>query len=484
MDQPIVILPDMFIQRMSDLLGPEAREFFDALHRPRMRGLRVNTLRTAPDTLVRRAPFALSPIPWAPEGFLYRHPDRPGLHPWYDAGVYYIQEPAAMAAAVLLDPQPGELVLDLAAAPGGKSTHIAARMENRGLLVANEPNPKRCRVLVQNLERLGVANALVTQEQPESLLRWAGTFDRVLLDAPCTGESMFRKDPAVAAAWNPRRILRNAERQHRMLATAAELVRPGGRLLYATCTFAPEENEQVIARFLGERQDFRLVPAELPGGAPGRPEWADGREELALCRRLWPHRVPADGHFYALLERAEDSVLAGRGRWTAAGRRPWKSTRLPARAAASILLQLPGASLPAHWELRGDTWIALPESLPRLGSLEGLRIAAKGVAWGIIRGTGFLPAHSLAMALPPGASPPSVVWPSDAPEVAAWLNGRSLPAPPNVPAGWVWVGVDGFPLGWGKISGGTLKNHYPKGLRRDLGSPASPEGTHGNDPEE
>ncbi|MBX6396445.1 MAG: RsmB/NOP family class I SAM-dependent RNA methyltransferase, partial [Alicyclobacillaceae bacterium] len=278
-----VTLPEEFIRRMRDLLGHESEAFFEALRGPRARGLRLNTLRTEPGPAAEKAPFSLRPLPWVPEGFLYHDPDRPGLHPWYDAGVYYIQEPSAIAAAVLLDPQPGELVLDLAAAPGGKASHLAARLANRGLLVANEPNPKRCRVLVQNLERLGVANALVTQENPKSLLRWAHTFDRVLVDAPCTGESMFRKDPGSVAAWSERRIRRHAELQQQILSVAADLVRPGGRLLYATCTFSPEENEQVIAWFLNHRPDYRLLPARLPGAAPGRPEWADGREDLSLC---------------------------------------------------------------------------------------------------------------------------------------------------------------------------------------------------------
>ncbi|MBX6396611.1 MAG: RsmF rRNA methyltransferase first C-terminal domain-containing protein, partial [Alicyclobacillaceae bacterium] len=312
-----------------------------------------------------------------------------------------------------------------------------------------------------------------TQENPKSLLRWAHTFDRVLVDAPCTGESMFRKDPGSVAAWSERRIRRHTELQQQILSVAADLVRPGGRLLYATCTFSPEENEQVIAWFLHHRPDYRLLPARLPGAAPGRPEWADGREDLSLCCRFWPHLAPVDGHFYALLERLPDArtnAPGGRPR-RSGGRRSVKSTQLPGRVAAVIRDHLPNVPLPEQWDQRGDTWIALPDSLSRLGSLDGLRIAAKGVAWGVVRGSAFIPSHSLAMALSREAVPASVVWSSDDPEVVEWLKGYSLPAPPGLPPGWVWVGVDGFPLGWGKIADGQLKNHYPKGLCRELEFP-------------
>lgn len=471
-DEFIPILPEAFVRRMQALLGPEAESFFDALHRPRDRGLRVNTFRITPEAFATRSPFSLQSLPWIQEGFAYRRPDRPGLHPWHDAGVYYLQDPSAMAAAILLDPQPGELVLDLAAAPGGKTTHLAARMDNRGLVVANEPHPQRVRVLGQNIERLGIRNTLVIQEKPENLVRrWPGQFDRVLVDAPCSGESMFRKDPVARSAWREEAVARNARVQRKILAAAAELVRPGGRLLYATCTFSPEENEQVIAWFLETRPDFRLVPAPLPGSSPGRPEWG-GRDDLVHCLRFWPHKSPSDGHFYALMERAGPAESfrprPKSGRSSRHVRDDFRPIRLPGPVAEIFREYLPGVPLPEWWEKRGDLWIALPDDFRLLGDLSGIRSVSKGVAWGSVQGRHFTPAHGLAMTLRAAEVPNRLSWPAGAQEIDDWLRGKPLPAPSSAEPGWVWIGVDEFPLGWGKISEGQVKNHYPKGLRRPV----------------
>ncbi|RME37283.1 MAG: RsmB/NOP family class I SAM-dependent RNA methyltransferase, partial [Thermoflexia bacterium] len=305
--QPETSLPALFLQRMASWLGPEFGPFVEALTAPSDIGLRVNTLKISPHEFEGRSPFPLRPVPWCPEGFVVTDPEaRPGTHPYHEAGLYYLQDPSAMAAGVLLNPQPGEWVLDLCAAPGGKTTHLAARMENRGVLVANEIHPRRVLALAKNLDRLGVTCALVLNESPGRLAaRWEGLFDRVLVDAPCSGEGMFMRDPDAIRYWSPKAVEGCARRQRAILESAAALVRPGGYLLYATCTFAPEENEGVMGQFLRAHPEFDVVDvASHPAFDAGHPEWvAEGEPQLTRAVRLWPHRGPGHGHFYALLSR-------------------------------------------------------------------------------------------------------------------------------------------------------------------------------------
>ena len=245
-------LPAAFEQRMQRLLGEEYPAFRDALARPQARGLRVSPLKIAPEQFAAQAPFTLTPVPWAPEGFFYPDTERPGRHPYYEAGVYYIQEPSAMAVGALADAKPGERVLDLCAAPGGKTTHLAGRMHGEGLLVANEIHAGRAVILAQSIERMGVQNCIVCNETPERLARrFPEFFDCIVVDAPCSGEGMFRKDDNPAQSeWTPELPSFCAARQAEILDRAADMLAGGGRLIYSTCTFAPEEDEGTLSRFL------------------------------------------------------------------------------------------------------------------------------------------------------------------------------------------------------------------------------------------
>jgi len=457
-------LPLAFVERMRTLLGDEADAFLASLEAPPRLGLRLNTLKVTPDAFRALSPFPLEPVPWCPEGFLVP-PDvevRPGRHPYHAAGLYYLQDPSAMAAAMLLDPQPGEAVLDLAAAPGGKATHLAARMRNQGLLVANDVVRGRTRALVENLERFGVTHTLVTSERPERLAdRWPEGFDRVLVDAPCSGEGLFRRWPQARREWRPAVVTGCALRQRTILDAAARLVRPGGRLLYATCTFAPEENEATVAHFLRRHPDFHLVaPPPLPGFAPGRPDWIapDLARGLPLerCLRLWPHQAPGEGHFFALLEREGPSAPAS---W------PRADTPLPARS-AHLVEEFWSATLTRPLPLEG--WLLwrehlyLPPTAP--DAWEPLRPVRAGWQIGRLARRRFVPAHALALALLPSDAYRTLDLEASGPEVAAYLRGKPLHLPG--PEGWLLVTVDGFPLGWGKRVQGTVKNHYPRYLRR------------------
>lgn len=293
---PPVPVPPRFLERMRALLGEEYPQLAALYAAPPTHGLRVNTLKLTPDRFSELSPFPITPLPYSPAGFLVDDEARPGKHPYHAAGLYYLQDPHAQAVAEILAPQPGERVLDLAAAPGGKTTHLASKMQHQGVLVANEIKTKRVGHLAANLERWGERNVAVTNETPERLADFFGPFfDRVLVDAPCSGEGMFRKDPAARQDWSEEMIAGCAARQSAILRVAARLVRPGGWLCYATCTFAPEEDEDIVRRFLDDHMDFEIVRDTCFGNDPGN---------TTHGLRLWPHHSPGEGHFIALLQRS------------------------------------------------------------------------------------------------------------------------------------------------------------------------------------
>ena len=429
------MLPEAFLQRMEAQLGSEYPAFLESLERPRAVALRFNPLKGERPVL----PFVGAPVPWEPEGFYYDPETRPGLHVYHEAGVYYLQEASAMAPVVLLDPKPGERVCDLCAAPGGKTTQIAGRMLGRGFLVCNEINPKRAKILSRNIERMGVANALVTNEHPETLAsRFPGFFDRVLVDAPCSGEGMFRKEEAAVTDWSQETVQMCARRQREILDSAARLVRPGGRLVYSTCTFAPEEDEETVAAFLEAHPEFTPEPVEAPWFVPGE----------NASYRMWPHKLLGEGHFAAVLRKTQG-----------------ESGEVPA---------CPGEKCPKAWEcFAKELDITLPEGkavsfgqslywapmeLPELNRLKVLR---PGLELGTERKGRFEPAHALALWLKTCAVTES--FPPESPEMKAYLHGDVVPSGKK---GWCLVQAGGYAIGWGKGDGSVLKNHYPKGLRR------------------
>lgn len=460
-----VPLPPLFLERLSGFLGAEFPLLAAALDGEPVSGLRVNTLKLSADEFQKISPFSLGvPIPWSPSSFLLSpSPLAPGTHPYHLAGLYYLQDPSAMSAAALLDPQPGERVLDLAAAPGGKTTHLASLMKGRGLLVANEIKDKRLGHLAMNVERWGAGNAAVTNETPERLANHFGAyFDRVLVDAPCSGEGMFRKDMGARLDWSPEMVAGCAVRQVNILRVAAKLVCPGGLLLYSTCTFAPEENEGVMAQFLEEHPDFKVqVLPQLPGAMPGRPEWLEtvaSGKGLEKAVRLFPHRMMGEGHFVCLLKR--------RG---AGGRDPAWGTKLPAMnrlqfglwqdfAREGLAIDLPGDRL----RVRGERLYFVPEEMPGFGSL---RLVHPGVWLGTFKTGRFEPAHPLALFLGRGQARNVLNLPTGEADgrrlLSAYLRGEPLPSEGE--PGWTLVAVDGWPLGWGKRVQGMVKNHFPKG---------------------
>lgn len=466
-----ISLPPLFLERMSRLLGAEFPAFAAALEGEPFSGLRVNTLKLSADEFQKISPFPLGQrVLWETSAFLLPPSNfSPGLHPYHLAGLYYLQDPSAMSAAALLDPRAGDRVIDLAAAPGGKTTHLAALMQGGGLLVANEIKDKRLGHLAMNVERWGAGNIVITNETPERLADHFGAyFDRVLVDAPCSGEGMFRKDMGARLDWSPEMVAGCAVRQVNILRVAAKLVRPGGRLLYSTCTFAPEENEEVIAALLNEFPEYEVEPLpEQPGFLRGQPGWASYKphtprraESLSGAVRLLPHRVTGEGHFVCRLRRMEDALPRQR-----------RTQRSPGRAALGEMNRLQSGlwqefardtlavDLTAgRLRVRGERLYFVPEGMPDFG---GLRLVHPGVWLGTFKTGRFEPAHPLALFLRPGGARRTLSLSPDDPALTAYLRGEPLPSAGE--AGWTLVTVDGWPFGWGKRVQGVLKNHYPRG---------------------
>ncbi len=466
-------LPDAFVMRMRQLLGSECDAFFASYEKERALGLRVNTMKVPAEVFARenQETFSLRPVSWCREGFYYEQESRPGRHPYHEAGVYYIQEPSAMAVVSLLDPKPGERVLDLCAAPGGKTTHIASRLNGKGLLVSNEIHPARAKILSQNVERMGIGNAIVTNEDSGSLAEFFPEFfDCMVVDAPCSGEGMFRKDEQARNEWSEANVRLCAERQQEILDNAAKMLKPGGRMVYSTCTFAPEEDEDGIAAFLERHPEFSVVcleKDEVPEGlSSGHPEWSRGHNpELQNTFRIWPHKSEGEGHYLALLRK--------NGTWTAEDGRKRKQPKYwNDKAGRSYVEEFLKKSLTAsdHDALEegmdrlilfGDQLYQLPEGTP---ALDRLRVLRPGLHLGAFKTKRFEPAHALSHFLKPEQAVSVCRLEPEDPQVLDYLKGNTVKGEAGL-SGWTLVCIGDYPLGWGKAVSGTVKNHYPKGLR-------------------
>ncbi len=456
-------MPGYFETRERALLGARYDTLYAAAS-PLYRGVTVNGLRCTAERFAETPPFAVSPSPFCAQSFLLDDPAcRLGRSAWHHAGVFYVQEPSAAMPAALLDVQPGERVLDLCAAPGGKSSQLAAALMGEGVLVANEYEAARAAVLRGNLERMGVRNAVVLNETSNRIAAaFPRFFDKVLVDAPCSGEGMFRKEPEALRQHSAALVARCAALGAQILDDAAAVLRPGGILCYSTCTFAPEEDEGQVGAFLARHPDFALLPIAAQAGAPG---------ERARCgafpfaaedtRRVYPCHG-GEGHFMALLQK-RGAPQGENGRQESASKA--KKARIPRGAeqalkscTAFLREYFPGLAA-CFLAVRGDD-VFLPAGLPLP---QALRIVRDGVWVGSAEKGRFTPAHQLFMAYGAECENTEHLTPDDA-RCAAWLRGETIPARMAAP-GWTAVLVDGFPLGFGKQSGGVVKNHYPKGLR-------------------
>lgn len=434
-------LPADFIDRMKKLLGDEYAEFISGYERKRFFGLRYNPLKSGRDDFLKRIPFALTPVKWCEEGFYYDENDaQPGKHAFHEAGVYYIQEPSAMAAAEALEPKPGEKILDLCAAPGGKTTHIAGKMMGKGLLVSNEIVPERARILSQNVERMGIANAVVCNETPDRLAEFFPQFfDRILVDAPCSGEGMFRKDETAIAMWSLENVKMCAGRQLDILEQAVRMLKAGGVLVYSTCTFSPEENEDVISEFIKRHEEFTI-------------------EET---RRLWPHKIEGEGHFIARLRKMDGLNPKPLQQKKQADADGFKMCREFLSKELGITNQYL-TELEENGRLTmfgGQIYLVPSEMIP----LQGVKVIRPGLHLGTDKKNRFEPSHALALFLSPEAAGRHYEMTAD--EAEKYLRGETFACDMSL-KGWMLLTIGGYSIGFGKAGGGQMKNHYPKGLRK------------------
>ncbi|MDQ6423311.1 RsmB/NOP family class I SAM-dependent RNA methyltransferase [Paenibacillus sp. LHD-117] len=509
-----VDLPARFVDKMKELLGDEFEPFMASYEAPRVFGLRVNPLKM---TLTEWKSLSFldassRAIPWTADGFYYSEEDRPGKHPYYHAGLYYIQEPSAMLPAELLDARPGHRVLDLCAAPGGKTTQLAGKLSGQGVLVTNDNAAERTKALAKNVELAGVRNAVILNEEPASIAEvFPEWFDRILVDAPCSGEGMFRKDDSMIGDWEKHSVLKCSAMQRDILRHSASMLAPGGLLLYSTCTFSPEENESQIASFLAENPQFAVEPiVPAYGLEAGRPEWIDeetarraGAEivkSLEGTVRAWPHRIEGEGHFVALLRKEAREKKTADDQAMSVGEEPSPNRKEPrtrrkgvkpgsARTAASASAGSPKelweAFCKEHLNLSGEETIngALvqygervylqPHGVP---ALDGLRVVRAGWYIGEAKRNRFVPSQALAMGLRAKEAARSLDLEPESEDAIRYLRGETLfvakerivlrSGDYGKAKGYILVCISGRPIGWGKYESGMLKNELSPGWRR------------------
>ncbi|WP_455722031.1 RsmF rRNA methyltransferase first C-terminal domain-containing protein [Agathobacter sp.] len=482
-------LPIEFEKKMKDFLGDEWEDFLYSYDNNRFQALRFNTLKVGKnegvDIEITKIMDKLGipmdkKVTWANDAYYYDEDKRPGKHPYHEMGLYYIQEPSAMSAAALLAPKPGMRVLDLCAAPGGKSTQLSTYLGDSGLLVSNEINTQRSRILSQNIERMGIKNAVVTNEDSFALAaHFPNFFHAIQVDAPCSGEGMFRKLPEAVNEWSPQNVAICAARQKEILDNAATMLKAGGTIVYSTCTFSKEENEDVIEYFLKEHPDFTVERME----------------------RFWPHKQDGEGHFVAKLVRRgelllEEAASAQDGTGSLAedtlekrkssGKKDNKKSKRSGRKDAGgiskenteLLKEFLDTTLAddmAEW-IRNGKLVMFGDQLYRLPDIDvdlgGIKVQRAGLHIGEFKKNRFEPSHSLALALKKSEAENAVELSCDDPQVNGFFNGQSVmltqEQADRCKKGWVLVCVDGYPAGWGKANGSQIKNHYPKGLRNKI----------------
>ncbi len=476
-------LPKLFEDRMKELLGEEYEEYLTCYSKPHFGGLRVNTLKSNPKEFEQICPFSIKSIPWVKNGYYYDTNEQPAKHPYYYAGLYYIQEPSAMTPASLLPVKPGDKVLDVCAAPGGKSTELGARLQGEGVLVTNDISNSRAKALLKNIELFGIRNSLILSEAPNKLVDYFPEyFDKILIDAPCSGEGMFRKSPAIMKNWEQYGVDYYNKLQKEIILLAARMLKPGGYMLYSTCTFSPEENEGTISYLLDQYPEFKVVPAlsdeatqkeyglSYEGFDFGKPEWVNGREELKHCIRLWPHKIDGEGHFITLLYKEIKDSTTSIGTAPAQTINDSKSFRMNAKPSKSALSEealefINELEFPIKQEnlvVHEDRVFLVPDGLPEI---KGLRILRQGLLLGEMKKQRFEPSQALANALKVSDYRKVIKLSVKDPNVIRYLKCETIELEEEYKDGWYLICVEEYPLGWVKYTKGQCKNKYLPGWR-------------------
>lgn len=451
-------LPKLYEDRMKNMLGSEYADYEASLAEPFIHGLRVNTKKISVEDFLKISPFELEPVPWCENGFYILDEKRPSKHPYYFAGLYYLQEPSAMTPAALMPVDPGDKVVDICAAPGGKSTELGAKLNGSGFLLSNDISASRAKALLKNLEVFGIGNMAVSSESVNVLAdRFPCFFDKILIDAPCSGEGMFRKSSSMITAWERNGVELFVGLQKSILKDAVKMLAPGGVMIYSTCTFSPEEDEQSIEYLLS--LDDSLSLCELPlfdGFVPGKPEWGESQNvELSKTRRLFPHKLRGEGHFVAMVKKSEnaDDGFVGVNPYRL------KSAKLSSEAKEffkSVKIDLDLKRI----ESFGGRLYYIGKDAPDVG---GLRLLRNGLLLGEEKKNRFEPSEALAMALKVDEFDNVLDLPADDIRVTKYLKGETIEGEGN--NGYILICVDGYPLGFGKLNKGIVKNKYLPGWR-------------------
>ncbi|CZR95787.1 MULTISPECIES: RsmF rRNA methyltransferase first C-terminal domain-containing protein [unclassified Clostridioides] len=431
-------LPEEFLEDIREILQDEYDDFIKSYDEDKTTGLRINTLKIDKKKLLDLNLFDLSQIPWAEEGFYYDDKiNRPGRNPLHEAGAYYLQEPSAMSVIPKADIKEGDKVLDMCAAPGGKSTYILSKLNDTGLLVSNEINASRIKALGENLERFGVKNCIITNTDSKSLRKtFNGYFDKVVIDAPCSGQGMFRKDEVAISDWSYAKVLECQSIQKEIIRDGYKMLKKDGILIYSTCTFSREENEHVINEFISEYPYAELIEME----------------------RLWPHKIKGEGHFVAKIKKLEDEECNVKELKIKNLDKEIKDYREFEKKFLKVDFY---SNKKNKFYLRGENLYLLPEVYPDTKKLKVLRY---GLHLGVLKKNRFEPSHALSHYLKVEDVKNVENFSVQSDSILKYLKGDVVNS--NESRGWVLVSVEGIPLGWGKESAGVIKNHYPKGLRK------------------
>lgn len=432
----MVELLENYKKDMKEYLKDEYDAYLASFEQDSFAGLRVNTNKISVENFLRIFPYKLDPIPWTTDGFYYNSEDPVTKHPYYYAGLYYIQEPSAMLPAQVLPVEENEWVLDTCAAPGGKSTKLATKLKNTGVLVSNDISASRCQALIKNLERFGTKNMIVTSCDIDKLVEYfPACFDKILIDAPCSGQGMFRKEKHLIKAYEERDDSYYAPIQKGIIENALKLLKDGGKLVYSTCTFSVKEDEEVIQYALSICPELKVLPIDQ----------YDGFVSNEYGTKLFPHRIKGEGHFVSLLQKGEKIQ-----------QRSQKNKEIKFNFESISI-----TALNAHQETIKDNVYLVPDLSI---DTKGLRILRSGLLLGEQKKNRFEPSGQLALALTMDCCKNVINLKADDPRVIKYLKGETIDTKDiKSKDGYALICVDSFPLGFAKVSKGSCKNKYPKG---------------------